>query len=285
MVIAYEMQREIVRTFRSLSPTMQEGVESGDYEVVVVDNGSGEPIDCEAACAATGVQLRWLRIDDASPSPAAAANVGLRAARAPLVGVMIDGARLASPGLLSHALAAGRLHPRPLILTHGFHLGDRRQQDSVPAGYDQRAEDELLARVDWTGDGYRLFEVSVLSPSSRDGWFAAPYESNAIFMPAAVWEELGGFDERFRSPGGGLVNLDLLARACELPEVQTIVLLGEATFHQVHGGVSTNVPESRWEAFHDEYVRIRGRSYRRPDARPLFLGSRQPPVARRGSGL
>ena len=45
VLIAYNMQREAPRTMRSLSTAMQRDVKHGDYEVVVVDNGSSVPLD------------------------------------------------------------------------------------------------------------------------------------------------------------------------------------------------------------------------------------------------
>lgn len=140
-------------------------------------------------------------------------------------------------------------------------------------GYDEAAEDRLLDSVAWTEDGYRLFEISVPAASSRRGWFEAPAESNALFMKRQLWDELGGLDERFRSPGGGLVNLDLFLRACSLPASQLVQLGEEATFHQVHGGVSTNSPSSSWEAFNAEYTELRGEPARFPEVKPLIFGS------------
>src|SRR5581483_9041619 len=61
--------------------------------------------------------------------------------------------------------------------------------------------------------------------------------------------ELGGFDERFASPGGGYVNLDAYRRALDLPRTRLIVLLGEGTFHQVHGGAATSGDAAQRDAF------------------------------------
>jgi len=205
-------------------------------------------------------------------SPVPAINFGLTVARGDLVGVCIDGARMASPGLLSKALAASRLHRRPVIGTIAFHLGPDVQMESVKHGYNQAIEDELLARSGWEADGYRLFTISVFAGSSGGGWFELPAESNALFLRAEHWRALGGWDEGFVMPGGGLVNLDTWARVCADPTGELIMLLGEATFHQVHGGIATNL-NSPFDLFHEEYRRLRGRPYERPTRQPLYFGT------------
>ena len=45
ILIAYNMQREIPRTLQSLAPSYQQGMEEVDYEVLVLDNNSSEPLD------------------------------------------------------------------------------------------------------------------------------------------------------------------------------------------------------------------------------------------------
>ena len=81
-----------------------------------------------------------------------------------------------------------------------------------------------------------------MDESSVDGWFKPIAESNALFLRRESGECLVGLDERFDSPGGGLLNLDTFNRAIEWPDAQLVVLLGEATFHQLHGGTNTNIP-------------------------------------------
>jgi hypothetical protein len=49
------------------------------------------------------------------------------------------------------------------------------------------------------------------------------------------------------------------------------MLLGETTFHQVHGGIATNVMESG-AAVCAENKRNRGVRYERPTGWPLFVG-------------
>jgi hypothetical protein len=97
-------------------------------------------------------------------------------------------------------------------------------------------------------------------------------ESNALFMPTALWDELGGLDETFALAGGGLSNHDLFRRACELPAVQLVVILGEGTFHQIHGGAATS-GQIGWDDMHDEYVARRGRVYKPPRNPRLYVGT------------
>lgn len=272
IVIAYNMAREIPRTLRSLSPDLQRGIAAGDYEVIVLDNGSNAALD-EEACRAHCPNVRLIRVEDAGRSPVPAINRGLREACGDLIGVFIDGARMASPGLLALARGAASTHERPVIGALSFHLGPDVQSRSILAGYDQYVEDELLRRSRWEEDGYRLFDIAVFAHSSADGWFVLPAETNALFMRRAEWDALGGYDEGFTTGGGGLANLDTWARAVELPGVRVLQLLGEATFHQVHGGIATNSRVPFWEEFHGEYQRLRGRPYRRPTAAPTFFGS------------
>ena len=137
--------------------------------------------------------------------------------------------------------------------------------------HDQRSEDALLATVDWQGDGYELFSIAVFAGSSGRGWFGALGESSALFMPRALWDELGGLDERFELPGGGLVNHDLYRRACLLERTQLVVLLGEGTFHQFHGGAATS-RRFTWDEMHADYVQVRGETHHPPVVPTLYVG-------------
>lgn len=272
VVVAHDMAREIPRTIRSLSPLMQRDIAADAYEIIIVDNGSPVPLN-EETLPSYGATLRLYHQQPAPVSPVPAINAGLAMARGDLIGVMIDGARLASPGLLAKARQASRLHHRPVVGTLGFHLGPKVQMESVREGYDQRAEDDLLKGIDWESDGYRLFDISVFAASAARGWFAMPSECNALFMPRALWDELGGFDPAFDSPGGGYVNHDTWTRACALPETETILLLGEGTFHQVHGGIATNRHDAPRALWNKEYRRLRGGKYEPPKREVSLFGT------------
>lgn len=272
VVIAYNMARELPRTLQSLVPPLQCGIEQDEYEIIVVDNCSSQPFDRDL-CQSFSSNIQFFSEAGGSPSPAAAVNLGIRKARGEVIGVMIDGARMASPGLLRAALDASELGKHAIVGTVAFHLGNDVQMRSIKLGYNQEKEDRLLESVPWQQDGYRLFDISVFAGSSAQGWFDVPSETNALFMHHSTWHQLGGYDEEFCQPGGGLLNLDTWHRACNLQGVNVVMLLGEATFHQFHGGVATNSSTSKWRDFNKEYAGIRGHSYRPPVvATPHFFG-------------
>lgn len=67
IVVAYNMARELPRTLYTLSSQYQRGIAPQDYEVIVVDNGSDQPVDSAmwASWQAWPGQFRLLRIDQA----------------------------------------------------------------------------------------------------------------------------------------------------------------------------------------------------------------------------
>jgi len=270
VVVAYGMARELPRTLRSLSVPYQRDIERDDYEIILVDNGSSPPIDRELASGlAPAVVVH--RLEPAPPSPARAANAGIALARGDLVGLIVDGARMASPGVLAGALRAARIAARPVVTAPAWHLGPAVHMHAEAVGYDQRAEDELLEAAMWEDDGYELFAIATPAASSRRGLFGPMGESSSLFMPVDLWREVGGLDERFALPGGGLVNHDVYRRACLLDGVQLVVVLGEGTFHQIHGGAATSSRVTT-EQMRAEYEAIRGVAHRPPSNEPVFVG-------------
>jgi len=271
IVVTFEMRREAPRTLRSLSPGYQRGVDPAAYEVIVVDNGSAEPLSA-AEVEGSGPNVRYRMLPPGNPSPAAAVNAGLAMARGRFVGVLLDGARMLTPGVVGLALRALRLHDRAVVATLAWHLGPDHQSRSAAQGYDRVVEDGLLDSIGWPADGYRLFEIAALAGSNAGGWFLPLAESCCLFLPRALADELGGWDEAFDLPGGGLVNLDAFVRACDLPGTELVVLLGEGSFHQIHGGVTTAAGTALPAAFHEQYLRLRDRPFTPPAKPALYLG-------------
>lgn len=275
VVVVFNMQREATRTLHSLSRDYQTGVSENDYELIVVDNGSVPPFSMDHVAGMAG-NVRYFYIDDASPSPARALNLGVAQGRGRYVATVIDGARLLSPGIIQYGLRAFRAFRDPVVTVPAWHLGPDIQRRSMTRGYDRTVEDELLKRIGWPRNGYRLFEISTLSESCNDGWFRPMAESNCLFVSRADYEAVGGYDEGFRAAGGGLVGHDLYRRLCALDGKDLVVLLGEGTFHQLHGGIATNSTEEefarRYRLWLDEYQALRGQPYSGPQKTAHFLG-------------
>lgn len=272
IVVAYNMQRELPRTLYSLSLAYQKGALEDDYEVIVVDNGSNPPLD-RGVLTGLGFDARIIRVQKPEPSPVKAINEAVLGSVGDYIGIWIDGARIASPGIFEGLAAARALDARAPVLTLGFHLGPKAQQISIQEGYNQEAEDQILRKSDWRQNGYNLFDICARAQSTGLSCFSNLAESNGFFLPRWLWDDLRGFEERFSLPGGGLANLDLFARMLAVSQSKPITLLGEGTFHQFHGGVSTNVTVSPWAIFADEYREIRGKPYKKPQYESRFLGS------------
>jgi hypothetical protein len=274
IVVLFNMQREAPRTLYTLSTMYQIGVSEEDYEVIVIDNGSTQPMT-EAQVLSFGGNFRYHRCHDAAdPSPCKAINdTVFDRARGDHVGVMIDGARMASPGIIRYAIDALRLYEQSIVATLAWHLGPKPQSVSILDGYCQDQEDSLLKSVNWKEYGYRLFSISSFAWSSAPGYFGNISESNAFFMSKSFYGALKGFDERFRLPGGGLANLDFYKRACEYSGSNVILLLGEGTFHQLHGGVATNAVKSDYVVSAAlDYRAIRGVDFTPPQNSAILFG-------------
>jgi hypothetical protein len=266
------MRRELPRTLYTLSPEYQRQITASDYEILLVDNNSDAPIS-SLSLASYGANVNHISFPG-SRSPAAAINYAVRQCSGDYVMICIDGARMLSPGLLSLSIQALQARPNSVVATLAWHLGLKPQTLSVDEGYNQSVEDQLLESVNWQKDGYELFRISSFAISSNTGWFMPISESNCVCMARCTYDLLNGFDERFQCAGGGLVNLDFYKRSCGLHN-DIVVLLGEGTFHQFHGGVSTNISskDSPFEEFHQEYIRLRGESFSRPIIQPIYFGT------------
>ncbi len=269
----FNMRREAQRTLYSLTADYQRDIGSAQFEVIAVDNGSTESLD-EAEVRTSGANFRYLYHPTTSKSPAAALNRAVETASGDLIICLVDGARILSPGILAYTLKAARAFEEPFVYTLGMHIGPAIQNESIAEGYDQRVEDTLLEMTAWKENGYELFRISSVAPSSGSGFFSELSESNCVALRKSTFLRLGGFDERFQSPGGGLFNLDFFNRTLERSEIEPVMLLGEATFHQFHGGVATNVQTSEhpWRRFTEEYEAIKGRRYEKVVRPAYFLG-------------
>ncbi len=281
IIIAYNMAREVPRTVQSFLSPYQIGINPDDVEVIVMENGSPYPINPETI-RAWPKNVKYINVENPNPSPANALNQGVALAKGEWVCPVIDGARMVTGGLLKAAQAMMASHDNPVIATIGYHLGHEIQQENVKKGYNQAAEDALLRSIDWPKNSYRLFDIASLGASALEGWMNNLAESNVLFMKKSFYQSISGYDEAFNIPGGGLVNLDFFKRCVEHQDSQYILLLGEASFHQYHGGVTTSrsVAEpsltkdgkTTWEEYSEQYQEIRGERYTVPITKPILYG-------------
>ncbi len=272
VVVICGMPREAPRTLLSLAPPYQRGIAAADYEIIVVDAGRAPSLQA-GQIERIGPNLRLVRPSALPASLACAINAGLAVARGDAVAVLFDGARIASPGLLAMALAGLAARPGALVTPLGWHLGNDLQRHAVAAGYDTVREDRLLAAIAWPSDGYRLFDIAAPDDSSPPAWPGPIDEASFPVLARSRWHALGGADERFDLPTGGHLGRDLFRRALELPEAELLVLLGEGTFHQLHGGLETSADESGrralLETWDRQFAAIRGRPLAAPQPVPM----------------
>lgn len=287
IVITYNMRREAARTLHSLTRGYQQGIADLNYEVIVVDNGSSEPLG-EEYVRSFGRNFSYYLIENAPPSPAYAINFGASKAKGKILAIMIDGAHILTPGILRYAMSAFKIYTKPVVATRYWFLGPGQQGVTIQQGYNKDEEDRLLESIKWPKDGYKLFDIGVFILADETSWTQRPFESNCLFVQKRLFHSIGGADERFDLPGGGFVNLDLYKRALEHRGTTLVSILGEATFHQLHGGTTTNIiPEKRVDlvqTYRDQYKKLRGRDFTVPN-KPMQLLGHMPAGAKKKGAI
>jgi glycosyltransferase involved in cell wall biosynthesis len=247
VIIVYRMAEQALNTVYSLSTHHQRHVREEDYEIIVVENSSGQNIDTDRL-SVLGNNIRYQCREEKGVSPAAAINVGLAMCRAPFVGLLIDGARMVTPRVIEYALAAQRVDKDALVAVPGYNLGPDLHHLNKSLSYNETTEQALLSEINWKQDGYRLFNIANISEANPRGVFQPFMECNCMFSSRDNWDRIGGADEAFHFPGGGGLNLHLYRSLGLLKETEYFFILpGEGSFHQYHGGVSTTERHDREE--------------------------------------
>lgn len=240
ILVSYKMAKQIENTIQSLRAPYQRDIGNDEVEIILVDNGSPERLDEVIGSGMSNLRYIYISPAEAKPSPAGAINRAVARASASHLCIMIDGARMVTPGTLHWGLHLLQLSPRAFVEVRGWHLGPKWQPESIMEGYNHEQERQLLKKIEWWDNGYRLFDIAADTPQTKFGLSVPAAESNCFFLSRELFDHLGGFDERYGEPGGGLVNLDFYARAVEAAD-QVWTILGEGTFHQVHGGAATGL--------------------------------------------
>jgi len=238
LVIAYQMSKQLENTLLSLSAVYQHNIAQEDYEVIVVENKSDDTL-AKSFIADLEGNFRYFLREDSSVSPVDAINFGFQQCRGSYVGLMIDGARMLSPGVLQYTLMATQINRNATVAIPGYHIGDKEQhlQDKH---YTAAQEQEILTSLNWQKDGYQLFNISTFSNGNRRGFLQPMHECNCIFSSMENFKRIGYADSRFSLAGGGSLNLHIYRSLGLCSDSPLFVLAGEGSFHQFHGGVTTS---------------------------------------------
>jgi len=262
IVVFFNNKREAPRTLYTLSKSYQKDVEDLDYEVIAVDSNSPEPLSPKVV-KSFGAKFSYHFTPTDYPSPVEALRTGLAHSKGEYLMVIIDGAHMLTPNILSKWRDVIKAFPASFVYNQRYHLGKFRQNDHV--GYNQAKEDKLMSSVDWKNDGYSLYGISDYQ-QSEEWWFSKHFESNCFILPKQKIIEHGSVYKDYFSLGGGFLNLAMFKDAIEDPDLTSVMLIGETTFHQFHGGTTTNVAreEVRLRSYKKEYFKLNKTNYGRP---------------------
>jgi cephalosporin hydroxylase len=269
----YNMRREAARTLASLTRSYQRQVWDLPYEVLCIDNGSDPPLE-RAWVESYGPEFRLIRPENPQPSPCSAINAAAAQASGEYLAIMIDGAHVLTPGVLHEAMSAFKEQQADLVAVRYWFIGGD-QRWLACSGYTREMEDRLFARIHWPKRGYEMFRIGAPIGETSDPWLGGLFESNCLFMPAALYARIGGMDEAFSRPGGGFANIDFLWRAAAEATRDIVCLVGEATFHQYHEGTTTNVSDDEMNArvrtYDNDYRLLRGEGFQSVEPERLRL--------------
>jgi hypothetical protein len=256
VVICYKMDQQIGRTLTSMLPPYQRELAFEEFEIHLVDNGSRQPLDARIWNLSPNVKYHYISPAAAPVNPGVAINRAVRNTNSPLLCVHIDGARMLTPGVMRWGIDLANCGSKSIVDVRSWHLGHKSQNDSLIEGYSPEVERELLSSIRWPEEGYRLFDIGFPSHPTRSPFLKCVFESNCLFIPRSLFDQIGGFDERYSHPGGGLAGVDFFHRAVAASH-QVFTLLGEGTFHQTHGGAASGLDrkslDDRLAIWRDEY--------------------------------
>ncbi|UTW48567.1 hypothetical protein KFF03_01310 [Bacterioplanoides sp. SCSIO 12839] len=268
------MKQQLHNTLCSLKSTYQRNVDPDDYEVIVVENSSDDNFAPTDVSKEYGSNFRYFLRQETSQSPVPAVNFAFEQCQGQYIGLIIDGARMLSPGVIHYVKMATQVSVNSIVAVPGYHIGESEHHLTEP-GYSVEFEQNLLKQAEWQENGYRLFKVSTFSGANARGYLQPMMECNCIFASKINFDTIGRADTRFTLRGGGSINLHIYRSLINIPDTQFFVLPGEGSFHQYHGGVTTSHSTDREKelaSFNSQLKSIWGNSgtIRR---NPIMLGS------------
>jgi len=278
IVIVYNMPRQAMNTLYSLSVPYQKNVSVEDYEVIVVENKSGHTLRKQDVLD-LGVNFKYFLRDELGVSPVPAVNFGYEQAKGNIIGLVIDGARMVTPRVIEYALLAFQMSKEALVMVPGYHLGEQDQKFHLDSGHTEEKEIAKLQELHWQENGYRLFQFAAWSSSNQRGYFQPMQECSCIFTSRKNFEAIGKADTRFDLPGGGSINLHIYRSLGLLPHSKLFVLPGEGSFHQFHGGITTqqladnDARQATLKSFDQQLDEIWKGEFKALTREPLMLGA------------
>jgi len=184
IAIFYNNLREAKRTLYTLSRAYQKNIDSLTYKVLAIDSNSSEKLSQEYV-SEFGEEFEYHFFPSKHPSPVEALNFGLSLTKSEHLCILIDGAHMLTPNILSKWWHIIKIYPEYFVYTQRYHLGKYRQNDNVLLGYNQKKEDALLNSIDWQNDGYQLFIISDFE-QIYERWHSKHFESNCFFVKVRV---------------------------------------------------------------------------------------------------
>ncbi len=278
IVVVYRMSRQAMNTLYSLSAQYQRNVCEADYEVLVMENLSDDSLHAESVTA-LGNNFRYFPRQETSVSPVYAINEGFHHAQAPFIGLIIDGARIVTPRIVEYALAVARTSANPLVAAPTFNLGPFLHYQNIDNQYDEETEKQLLAQTQWQKNGYRLFDICNLGEANPRHIFQPFMESNCYFTSKNNFAAIGYADTQFQYAGGGSLNLHMFRSIGMLEQCKHYwMMVGEGSFHQLHGGVTTSQQDTQnrdqaLKQFREQLETLWGGRFPALEREPLLIGS------------
>ncbi len=119
IVVVNPMTELALNTIYSLSIHHQQDVTEQDYEIIVLEITSGQPLD-ENRLYKMGRNIRYYLRDETTESVALAIKEGIKLTHSKFVSVVADGGMLVTPGVVRAALDAIRLNRNAVVAVPAY---------------------------------------------------------------------------------------------------------------------------------------------------------------------
>ena len=242
--------------FRLISATSP----TSDYEIILIDNGSAKILGDETRTISPNLEYIYIPPNKSSPNPALAMNRAAALSRTPLLCLMIDGARMLTPGVLSWGIRLLELVPGAMVEVRGWHLGPKWQPESVAEGYNRTLNLSFSNRCvgGKTAIGFLIFR----QPARKQNWVSRARLRSRIVSSSAVHSLINSAGSTIATRNLAVDwSTSIFMRAQWPRRIMSGRFSGKA-FHQVHGGAATSLSLEglrlaavRWDA---ESYRLRG---------------------------